>query len=633
NGGSSWQWAQMDFPIGSLDLTGMRELHMWVYILPDSVPHPDFGFEVRIDLPGSVTLGYQRTEITGEWVELVWPIDRQISQNLINDVSYFGGYIAPREGDVSGAMYIDSIYAVRPAGIVDLEDRLVYGFNEEPLGWKQNQGIAPALGSGDVTASEGANYMECALTGGWAILLTTTDAKGAFGRWPDVVEISVDVQLGQSISGGWAQMQLVLQTNDKDWDNSYPELSYADAVGKWKTLTWQVDMTAHAPAFERDDGWFIMDIISNNGAADEGVPIYLDNFRVAVPVGPELDSGAELVYGFNEASFGWNKADGVDPVLGQGGVTPVEGANYMEIHLGGGWTNNVVTSNARGVFNRWAEVVEMRVDVSLPQAPAGWGVQSALVIQSSANGWDQYSEMGYGDAVGAWKTLVWQVDMSKHEAAFTDPNGWFQILFTTNNGSEDDGLPVYFDYFRVVLAGPPEIETETELVYGFNEADFGWAKSDGPDPALGQGNATPAEGTNYLEVYLTEGWTNNIVTLDARGDFDRWAEVLEIMVDVQVSQAAASWGIQSALIIQSSATSWDQYDEMAYKESVGAWKTIAWEVDMSKHAAAFTDPNGWFQILITTNNGAEDAGLAIYFDNFRVAVPVSPTGVSDWSVF
>ncbi len=58
-----------------IDAAGMTELHMWVYYLPDSVPFPDNNqFEIRVET-GSVNLGVQGTEITGEWVELVWPID------------------------------------------------------------------------------------------------------------------------------------------------------------------------------------------------------------------------------------------------------------------------------------------------------------------------------------------------------------------------------------------------------------------------------------------------------------------------------------------------------------------------------------------------------------------------------
>ncbi len=303
NGGSTWQWVQLNFPMGALDLTGMREIHMSVYWYPDSVPDPDDGFEMRLDLPGGANLGYQSTTTTGEWVEFVWKIDRLTSEERVSDVSYWGGFIGPDPGDVSGALLIDNIYAVRPAGTVEVETIAIYGFNEEdpetggPVGWTVAEGSLPGLGQGDVEPSEGSNYMEMYLGSGWIRNIQTTDAMADFDRWPEVVEVMVDVMVGPDYSGSWVQSALILQSgvNDADgnpiedaenvngWDG-YAELGYGDAREDWKLILWEVDMSQHRGAFEQEGGWFTVSLTSNNDPAQEGAVIFFDNFRVSVPV-------------------------------------------------------------------------------------------------------------------------------------------------------------------------------------------------------------------------------------------------------------------------------------------------------------------------------------------------------------
>ncbi len=308
NAGSTWQWVQLNFPMGALDLTGMREIHMSVYFYPDSVPDPEDGFEMRLDLPGGANLGYQTTTTTGEWVEFVWSIDRLTSNERASEVSNFGGFIGPDPGETRGAMLIDNIYAVRPAGTVQVEEVPVYGFNEldpetgTPVGWTSADGSLPALGIGDVEPSEGSNYMEVYLGGGWIRNVQTADAMADFDRWAEVREIMVDVMVGPGFSGSWVQSALILQSgvNDEEgnpiedienvsgWDG-YPELGYTEATEEWKLILWEVDMSKHAGAFENEGGWFTVSFTSNNDGSQEGAPVFFDNFRVAVPVETKVE--------------------------------------------------------------------------------------------------------------------------------------------------------------------------------------------------------------------------------------------------------------------------------------------------------------------------------------------------------
>ncbi|RJP25986.1 MAG: hypothetical protein C4527_16135 [Candidatus Omnitrophota bacterium] len=103
-------------------------------------------------------------------------------------------------------------------------------------------------------------------------------------------------------------------------------------------------------------------------------------------------------------------------------------------------------------------------------------------------------------------------------------------------------------------------------------------------------------------------------------------------MDARVSQTIAGWGAQSALIIQSNSGGWDQYQENAYRDAVDHWKTIVWPVNMAGHAESIQNQDGSLTIRISTNNGSQDEGVLIFFDNFRVVVP-RRVSVADWSVF
>jgi len=205
NQGSTWQYINFSFQTDPVDLTGMREIRMSVYFT-----EPCQGdLSMRLDLTGGNILGMAYATAKGEWQELVFPIDRKLSESeTVKSINWFGGFISPENGANSGEMYIDKIYAIRPAGTVDVEEVLVYGFNDkdaatgEPLGWTVGgEGlIPPELGAGDVTPKEGGNYMVMWTGAGYILTVQTTDALAAFNRWKDVKEILFDVYVGDTIS-------------------------------------------------------------------------------------------------------------------------------------------------------------------------------------------------------------------------------------------------------------------------------------------------------------------------------------------------------------------------------------------------------------------------------------------------
>ncbi len=282
---AEWNWSQLDFP--SVDLTGMREIHMWVYFSEDWTGETD----VRVDLAGGVGLGEQGTGgVTGEWVELVWPIDRFTSETL-SDVSFFGGFIAPGDGTATGTVYIDNIFANRPANVPEVETITLYGFNEEDpatgqvMGWQDNEGAG--LLASDVTPSEGSAYMELALGNGWTNNVQAVDPLGDFDRWQDVVDIQLDARVSEGFTGTWVQYVVVIQVGADDVDavwNQLPEQGFSDATSEWKRIIWNVDMEQHRPAFEGENTWMNLFIITNNDGAQAGQLVFLDNFRVGAVV-------------------------------------------------------------------------------------------------------------------------------------------------------------------------------------------------------------------------------------------------------------------------------------------------------------------------------------------------------------
>jgi hypothetical protein len=92
-----WAWAQLNFPDGPRDLSGLTELHMWVYFSDDSAGP----IEIQLTLSDASTgkdynLGTQAATDYAQWSELVWQIDPVTSPKLTN-ITHFGGFIAPAQ--------------------------------------------------------------------------------------------------------------------------------------------------------------------------------------------------------------------------------------------------------------------------------------------------------------------------------------------------------------------------------------------------------------------------------------------------------------------------------------------------------------------------------------------------------
>jgi hypothetical protein len=270
---------------------------MWVFVVPERTVG---NFEIRLDLPDGTGLGTRgiSSDRWGEWVELVWKMDRVTSADRISSVGSFGGFISagdpPADSGLvanAGFCYIDEIFALRPEGTPAEYDELVlWGFNEEdpatgePIGWTVENGSGIALGLGDVEPTEGSNYGEFSLGTNYTSNVKSTDALSLYDKWPSVIEIMVDARVAQDISGGWVNFQLILQSNANGWD-SYGEMGIASAKDTWKTLLWSVDMSKHADAFNPDveDRWFQLLFTTNQDAQDTGKFVYIDNLRIVVP--------------------------------------------------------------------------------------------------------------------------------------------------------------------------------------------------------------------------------------------------------------------------------------------------------------------------------------------------------------
>ncbi|MGC9329108.1 MAG: hypothetical protein ACP5I1_15860, partial [Candidatus Hinthialibacter sp.] len=109
--GDSYSASTLSFN-GNIDLTGMRELHLSFYFLPDSEGHPDNGYIMRFTLPGGIGLGEHAVPSAGEWHELVIPIDPYHSENSLSSVNNLQIIFIPG-ATVSGRLYIDNIFARR----------------------------------------------------------------------------------------------------------------------------------------------------------------------------------------------------------------------------------------------------------------------------------------------------------------------------------------------------------------------------------------------------------------------------------------------------------------------------------------------------------------------------------------
>ncbi len=281
----------------------MRYIHMWVYFLPEAQEDSDGGYELRLSLDGNieVALGYKvkPADVAGEWVEYVWEIDSSSSQEDLSAMTGINLSFNPGSEASSGVCYIDQIYASRPAEFpAELEYITVYSFDEEganaaPVGWQASNGEA-YIGIGDITPSEGSNYMEIILGEGWIMQAQTTDAKGATDRWDEAIDLVMDVRVSEEFTGSWLLFNPVVQSGGEDpdgnpleqvnsWD-SYGEraINSEEFIGQWKSIAWPFRLEEHIDALG-DNGWFQIILVTNQDAAEAGRSIFVDNFRIAVP--------------------------------------------------------------------------------------------------------------------------------------------------------------------------------------------------------------------------------------------------------------------------------------------------------------------------------------------------------------
>ncbi|MGI6455824.1 MAG: hypothetical protein ACOX5R_09440 [bacterium] len=302
-----WAWAQLNFPDGPRDLSGLTELHMWVYFSDDSAGP----IEIQLTLSDASTgkdynLGTQAATDYAQWSELVWQIDPVTSPKLTN-ITHFGGFIAPGSTDAFGTVYIDNVYAVRPAGVPELEGVVIYSFeeadpalNNQPAGWERPVNDSPdvldaRIGSGAVEPTHGEKYGVLTMSSQWRINTRAMNPLQVFDRWEEVRFIAIDVHPTSAVSGAsWAQLGLVLQLG---WEDATEDHSWHDmglqAIENiddgWGTRIWEVDMTPYTPAFQvgEPDGpassWFLIALITQGDAVVEGQEIFIDNIRVFVP--------------------------------------------------------------------------------------------------------------------------------------------------------------------------------------------------------------------------------------------------------------------------------------------------------------------------------------------------------------
>ena len=293
NNGNAWPWLSFTFPQGELDLTGMRELHIWVYFTPDTEGET----KMNIQFAG-IDFGDQTAPEKGKWCELVWKIGRIPSDTMISKINAIYGRFPSGDAnkDAKGTVYIDKIWFVRPANIIDVEEVTLYGFNndsKDDLGWAVTYDNLPDnffLGKGETTPKEGDNYLELALVPSWKSYVVTKDVRSKFDRWEDVTEIILDFKTNEAYTESWGSIVLVMQSGPEDatagtggWDQ------YAgraiNTAKEWTTVSWDVNVARHAAAFvdKVDGSWgqFFIIVQTPDTMAATDAAMYIDNFRVA----------------------------------------------------------------------------------------------------------------------------------------------------------------------------------------------------------------------------------------------------------------------------------------------------------------------------------------------------------------
>ena len=136
------------------------------------------------------------------------------------------------------------------------------------------------MGDAAVEPSEGADYLECVLPGGWKRPFETINSLKDFDQWNRVIDITVDARMSEDFTP-WFALFLVIESSA----GGYQQLQYRDTASSktsWKTVCWDVDMTQYASVFNDPNGWLRLSFIAQAGEPATG-SLYLDNLRVGIP--------------------------------------------------------------------------------------------------------------------------------------------------------------------------------------------------------------------------------------------------------------------------------------------------------------------------------------------------------------
>ncbi|MBD3265670.1 hypothetical protein GF373_03290, partial [bacterium] len=284
-----WSQTRLDFP-EPVDLTGMTELHFWIYFFEDAQPHQSGEFRMRTYIPNGAVLDEAAVVGAGEWHHVVMPIDRWSSENEMSSFNNLRIIWNPgADNDATGRFYIDEMYGFRPGNTPQIKDVMVYGFNEEdpetgyPKGWTVRDDTAGLfMGDAFVEPSEGSDYLELMLPGGWVRLIETENSLNDFDQWGDVYDITVDVRMSEDFSS-WHNFHLYLDSS-AGGNHNHDIRSVGGSTDSWKTVSWRVDMTPYLPALEDPDGWFRISFLTQTGT--EGGSVFIDNLRVGIAALP-----------------------------------------------------------------------------------------------------------------------------------------------------------------------------------------------------------------------------------------------------------------------------------------------------------------------------------------------------------
>lgn len=279
----AWTQTTINFP-NAVDMTGMRELHFWIYFLNDSTPHQSGNFTMRVMTQNGNELGSPSVATAGEWHHIVLPIDR-VSAETFSAFNQLRIIWNPGANNgATGKFYIDDVYGLRPGNTPGVREELVYGFNQVdadtgyPQGWTVRAVDAVDLLMGDaiVEPSEGSDYMESVMPGNWKRPVESINSKPDFDQWEKVVDMSVDVRMSADFAGTWHNFQLVLESSS----GGYVAYGIRGVTNKdnWRTLAWDVNINPHLAALQDPNGWIRLSFITQMDAAASG-SVYIDNLR------------------------------------------------------------------------------------------------------------------------------------------------------------------------------------------------------------------------------------------------------------------------------------------------------------------------------------------------------------------